>query len=127
MEDTVKKMIHVVRSSRVFRPMTLEEAKEICLTLTEPMLRENELALKAALDHDDYSAVARHLVRMAVHAGRTSLKPVSLLLHLRLLMGSSRERVDIIVGCLDASFELMLRPWSGSDARPSSPKEPTVH
>jgi hypothetical protein len=54
------------------------------------------------------------------------LKPASLLLHLRLLVGRSRERVDIIVGCLDASFELMLRPRSGSAARPSSPKEPTV-
>jgi hypothetical protein len=83
--------------------------------------------MKAALDNDDYRAAARHLVRMAVHVGKTSLKPASLLLHLRLLVGSSQEREDIILGCLDASFELMLRLRSGSDRGPSSPKEPTAH
>jgi hypothetical protein len=127
MGDTMKKIIHAVRSCRVFRQMTLEEAKDICLTLTEPMIRENELALKAALDHDDYSAAARHWGRMAVRAGKTCLKPASMLLHFRLLVGRSREREDIIVGCFDANFELMLRPRSGSGTEPSRPKEPSVH
>jgi hypothetical protein len=127
MEETVKKIIHVVRSCRVFRPMTLEEANKICLTLTEPMIREHELALKAALDRDDYRAAARHMVLTAVHAGKTGLKPASLLLHLRLLVGSSRERENIILGCLDASFELMLRPKADRETEASDPKEPTVH
>lgn len=123
----MKKIIHAVRSFRVFRPMTLEEAKNICHTLTEPLIRESELAMKAALDQDDYPAAARHLIRMAVHAGKTSLKPASLLLHLRLLVGSSQEQADIIVGCLDAGFELMLKPRTGSGTESSSSKKPPVN
>jgi hypothetical protein len=58
------------RSCRVFRPLTLEEAKGICLALTEPMIRESELALKASLDHDDYRVAAPPSWSESVKSGR---------------------------------------------------------
>jgi hypothetical protein len=44
----VKKITTAVRSWRLFRPMTFEEAKTLCRALSESMIREHELAMKAA-------------------------------------------------------------------------------
>ncbi|WP_224360683.1 transposase [Hyalangium versicolor] len=43
----MKKIICVVRSCRLLRPMTLEEAKALCLVLTEAMILEQERTRKA--------------------------------------------------------------------------------
>jgi hypothetical protein len=100
MEDTLKKIIHVVRSWRLFRPMTLEEAKALCLALTESMVREHKWTIKAT----------QHLVPMPRSTWRLLLSRASLLLHVRFLVGSTKERTDIILGCFDAHVELMLKP-----------------
>jgi hypothetical protein len=96
MEDTAQKLIHAVRSCRLFRPMTFEEAKALCLALSEPMIRENKRAMEATLNDEDYRAAARHLVRMAVRAGTRSLSPAHLQRHFRLMVVSSRERAEIV-------------------------------
>ena len=103
--------------------MTEEEAKSISLELLRPMVREtNELAMKAALDDEDGLATLLHLGWMSLYAVKTSLTASSILLHLRLLVGGKKERMDIITGCLDASFELMLKPQSMN-----SSKGPIIH
>jgi hypothetical protein len=81
----------------------------------------------AALDHDDNRAVALHLVRMTKYARMLRLSRSSLLLHFRLLVGTSKERENIIAGCFDANFELMLKHRSDSDTEPSRSKEPPSH
>jgi hypothetical protein len=99
MENTVKKIIHAVRSWRPFRPMTLEEAKTLCLTLSESMDRNRELAGKMARPF-----------RLRLYTVKTHLTKDGLLLHVRFLVGSKKERTDIILGCFDAHVERMLRP-----------------
>jgi hypothetical protein len=108
MEDTMKKIIHAVRSCRLFRPMKFAEAKRLCMDLSKPMVGEHEQA--AALNHDDYRAVALHLIQMTKRARRLRLSRSSLLLHFRLLVGKKQEQEDIIAGCFDANFELMFKP-----------------
>ncbi|WP_143075943.1 hypothetical protein [Stigmatella erecta] len=95
----MKKIIHAVRSCRLLRPMTLEEAKALCLVLTEAMLREHELARKGAPPF-----------RLRLYAVKPHLAKASLLLHIRFLVGSKKERTDIILGCFDAHVDLMLKP-----------------
>jgi hypothetical protein len=99
MEDTVKKIIHAIRSCRLFRPMTFEEAKSLCLALSEYMAREHELARKGA-----------HPFRLRLYAVKPRLAKASLLLHIRFLVGSKKERTDIILGCFDAHIERILKP-----------------
>jgi hypothetical protein len=106
--------------------MTFAEAKRLCQTLSEPMVRENTRVLKAALDHDDHRGVARHLAWMSKRTRRLRLSRASLLLHFRLLVGSSRERQDIIAGCFDANFELMLE-FHRDDGPPPGTKSPPEH
>jgi hypothetical protein len=70
MEDTVKKIIHTVRNCCLFRPMTFEEAKRLCMALSKLLVQENTRAMNAPLDHDDDRAVALHLVRMTKSLSR---------------------------------------------------------
>jgi hypothetical protein len=100
MEDKVKKIIHSVRSCRLLRPMTLREAKTLCLALTEVMILEQERTMKAT----------QHLVPMPRSTRRILLSRASLLLHVRFLVGSQKERTNIIQGCFDAHIERMLKP-----------------
>ncbi len=116
----MKSIIHILRSHRLVRPMTEEEAKSISLELLRPMVREHELAMKAALDDEDGLATLLHLGWVSLYAVKTSLTVSSILLHLRLLVGSKKERTAILTGCLDASFELMQK-------NPNSSQGPTLH
>jgi hypothetical protein len=94
----VKKIIRAVRHCRLCRPMTFEEAKSLCLALSESMVRNHELAGKMARPFRlRLYTVKRHLTK-------------GLLLHIRFLVGSKKERTDIILGCFDAHVELMLKP-----------------
>lgn len=94
----MKKIITTVRDCRLFRPMTLEEAKILCLALSESMVRNHELAGKMARPFRlRLYTVKRHLT-------------TGLLLHIRFLVDSKKERTDIILGCFDAHVERMLRP-----------------
>ena len=95
----MKTIITAVRNCRLFRPMTLEEAKALCLWLTEAMIREHALARKGA-----------HPFRLRLYAVKPCLVMGCLLLYVRFLVGSQKERADIILGCLDAHVELMLKP-----------------
>jgi hypothetical protein len=95
----VKKIILAVRSWRLFRPMTLEEAKALCLTRSKSMARNHELAGKMAQP-----------LRLRLYTVKTHLTKDSLLLHVRFLVGSKKERSDIILGCFDAHVERMLKP-----------------
>ena len=95
----MKKIITTVRSCRVFRPMTLEEAKILCLALSESMVRNHELTGKMARPF-----------RLRLYTVKTHLTKDSLLLHVRFLVGSKKERTDIILGCFDAHIERMLKP-----------------
>ncbi|WP_426751132.1 hypothetical protein [Myxococcus sp. Y35] len=116
----MKSIIHLLRSHRLVRPMTEEEAKFIAIELLRPMVRVHELAMKAALEDEDSLATLRHLGRVSLYAVKTSLTRRSILLHLRLLVGSEQERTAILTGCLDASFELMQK-------NPNSSQKPTIH
>ncbi len=118
----MKRILTILRSHRLVRPMTEEEAKSISIELLRPLALEHERALKAGLDDEDLLAAFRHLARMSSHSIRSSLTKGSLLLNLRLLVGSRKERAAIINGCLDASFELLLKPPA-----PTSSKGPTTH
>jgi hypothetical protein len=109
MEDTVKKIITAVQSCRLFRSMTFEEAKRLCMDLSKPLVQENAPTMKAALDKDDDRAVALHLARMTRRTRRLRLSRSSLLLHFRLLVGKKKEQEDIIAGCFDANFELLFK------------------
>jgi hypothetical protein len=120
--DTVKNILNSLRNHRLVRPMTEEEAKSISLELLRPMVREHELAMKAALDDKDGLATLLHLGWMSLYAVKTSLTVRSILLHLHLLVGGKKERMDIITGCLDASFELMLKPPPLDNS-----KDPIIH
>jgi hypothetical protein len=95
----VKKIITTVRSCHLFRTMTFEEAKTLCLALSESMAREQELARKVAPPF-----------RLRLYAVKPRLAMGCLLLHIRFLVGSKKERTDIILGCFDAHVELMLKP-----------------
>jgi hypothetical protein len=95
----VKKIITTVRRCRLFRPMTFEEAKALCLALNESMAREHALAKKGV-----------HPFLLRLYAVKACLAKGSLLLHVRFLVGSKKERTDIILGCFDAHVELMLKP-----------------
>lgn len=95
----MKKIITTVRDCRLFRPMTLEEAKILCLDLSESIARNHELAGKMARPF-----------RLRLYTVKTHLTKESLLLHIRFLVGSKKERTDIILGCFDAHVERMLRP-----------------
>ncbi|HYI02721.1 hypothetical protein [Hyalangium sp.] len=95
----MKKIITTVRSCRLFRPITLEEAKTLCLTLSESMARNHEVTGKMARPF-----------RLRLYTVKTHLTKESLLLHIRFLVGSKKERTDIILGCFDAHVERMLRP-----------------
>jgi hypothetical protein len=110
MEDTMKKIIHAVRSWRLLRPMKFEEAKRLCMDLTKSMVREHEQPMNASLDRNDDRAVALHLVQMTKRTRRLRLSRSSLLLHFRLLVGKKKEQEDIIAGCFDANFELLFKP-----------------
>ena len=116
----MKNILTSLRNHCLVRPMTEEEAKSISLELLRPMVREHELAMKAALDDEDGLATLLHLGWMSLYAVKTSLTRRSILLHLRLLVGSKKERTAMLTGCLDASFELMLE-------NPNSSREPTIH
>ncbi len=105
----MKKIIHAVRSWRLFRPMKFEEAKRLCMDLSKILVQENTHTMKADLDRDDDRAVALHLVRMTRRVRRLRLSRASLLLHFRLLVGKKQEREDIIAGCFDANFELLFK------------------
>ena len=120
MEATVKSILNSLRNNRRIRPMTEDEAKTISLELLRPMVREHELAMKAAIEDEDGLATLCHLGLMSLYAVKTSLAQSSILLHLRLLVGSKKERAAILIGCLDASFELMQK-------NPNSLREPTIH
>jgi hypothetical protein len=120
MESTVKSILNSLRNHCFVRPMTEEEAKSISLELLRPMVREHELAMKAALDDEDSLSTLLHLGWMSLYAVKTSLTWRSILLHLRLFVGSKQERTAILIGCLDASFELMRK-------NPNSSQEPTIH
>jgi hypothetical protein len=100
MEDTLKKIIHAVRSCRLLRPMTLREAKTLCLALTEVMLLEQERTMKAT----------QHLVPMPRSTRGILLSRASVLLQIRFLVGSKKERTAIILGCFDAHVEFVLKP-----------------
>jgi len=91
------------------RPMTCEESKSICLVLLRPLVEEQQLALKAAFDDEDYHTAARHFARMHLHSMRASLTRENLRMTLRLLVGTREEREAIIAGCLEASFELTVK------------------
>jgi hypothetical protein len=95
----VNKIITAVQGCRLFRPMTLKEAKTLCLALTEAMAREHELAGKMARP-----------CRLHLYAVKPHLAVGSLLLHIRFLVGSKKERTDIILGCFDAHIERILKP-----------------
>ena len=95
----MKKIIHAVRNCRLFRPITLGEAKALCLTLSQSMARNDELAGKMA-----------HPFRLRLYTVKTHLTKDSLLLHVRFLVGSKKERTDIVLGCFDAHVERMLKP-----------------
>jgi hypothetical protein len=95
----VKKIIHAVRSCRLLRPMTLEEAKTLCLALSEQIAHENTWAQRAP-----------HPFRLRLYTVKPHLTKDSLLLHVRFLVGSKKERTDIILGCFDAHVEQMLKP-----------------
>ena len=99
MEDILKKIIHAVRSCRLLRPMMLEEAKALCLALTEAMAREDERTRKSA-----------HPFGLRLYAVKPRLAVGSLLLHVRFVVGSKKERTDIILGCFDAHIERILKP-----------------
>jgi hypothetical protein len=99
MEVTVKTIIRAVRSCRLFRPMTFEEAKALCLELSESMIREHRRTMKGSRPF-----------RLRLYAVKTRLAKASLLLHIRFLVGSKKERTDIILGCFDAHVERMLNP-----------------
>ncbi len=99
MEENLKKIIRPIRSCRLFRPLTLEEAKTLCLPLSESMVRNHELAGKMARPF-----------RLRLYTVKTHLTKDSLLLHIRFLVGSKKERSDIILGCFDAHVERMLKP-----------------
>ncbi|WNZ59532.1 hypothetical protein QEG98_26180 [Myxococcus sp. MxC21-1] len=118
----MKRILTLLRSHRLVRPMTEEEAKSISIELLRPLALEHERALKAGLNDEDLLAALRHLGRMSLYAVKSNLTQRSILLHLRLLVGSKKERAAIINGCLDASFELMLKPPA-----PTSSKGPTLH
>ncbi len=47
---------------------------------------------------------------LRLYTVKTHLTKDSLLLHIRFLVGSKKERTDIILGCFDAHVERMLRP-----------------
>ncbi|MDY7233337.1 hypothetical protein [Hyalangium rubrum] len=49
----MKKIIHTVRSCCLFRAMTFEEAKRLCMNLSKSIVREHERTRKAALDRND--------------------------------------------------------------------------
>lgn len=115
----MKHILTILRSHRLVRPMTVEEAKSISLELLRPMVREHDLAVRAALG-DDRRAAVRHLGQMSLYAVKMSLMQHSILLHLRLLVGSKKERMAILTGCLEAGFELMLE-------NPNSSQGPTIH
>ena len=95
----MKKIIHAVRNCRLFRPMTFAEAKCLCQTLNESMAREHALAKKGV-----------HPFLLRLYAVKPRLSRACLLLHVRFLVGSKKERTDIILGCFDAHVELMLKP-----------------
>ncbi len=120
----MKKIIQAIRSYRLFRPMTFEEAKRLCMALSKPLVREHERIMKVSLGHDDDRAVALHLIRMARYSWLLRLSHSSLLLHFRLLVGSKNERADIVTGCFDANFELLFKLRSDSDTKPSGSKAP---
>ena len=116
----MKSILSKLRNHRILRPLTEQESKAICIELLLPMLREHELAMKAAIEDEDGLATLRHLGRMSLYAVKTTLTWRSILLHLRLLVGSKKERTAILTGCLAASFELMQK-------NPNSSQEPTIH
>lgn len=99
MEDTLKKIIHAVRNWRLFRPITLEEAKTLCSALSESTAHNHELARKIACPFT-----------LRLYAVKPRLAVGCLLLHVRFIVGSKKERSDIILGCFDAHLERTLKP-----------------
>ncbi len=95
----VKKIIHAVRSCRLLRTMSLEEAKALCLALSEQIAHESARAQRAS-----------HPFWLRLYAVKPHLAVGSLVLHARFLVGSKKERTDIILGCFDAHIERMLKP-----------------
>jgi hypothetical protein len=89
--------------------MTCEESKSICLVMLRPLVEEQQLALKAVFDDEDYRTAARHFARMHLHAMRAGLTRDNLRMTFRLLVGTGEEREGIIAGCLEATFELTVK------------------
>ncbi|WP_037584312.1 hypothetical protein [Stigmatella aurantiaca] len=99
----MKKIIHAIRNYRLFRPMSFEEAKALYRVLSESMVRSKAQVLMAA-STDESSPF-----RLNLHAVKTCLTKGSLRLHSRFLLGSKKEQVDILMGCMDARFERMAQ------------------
>jgi hypothetical protein len=89
--------------------MTCEEAKTTSLVMLRPLVEEQQLALKAVFDDEDYRTAARHFARMHLHAMRAGLTRENLRMTFRLLVGTREEREAVIAGCLEASFELTVK------------------
>ncbi|HYO58520.1 hypothetical protein [Archangium sp.] len=103
----MKNLLAVLNTAR--RPMTSEETKGICLVLLHPLVEEQQLALKAVFDDEDYRTAAWHFARMHLHAMKASLTRNNLRMTFRLLVGTGEEREGIIAGCLEATFELTVK------------------
>lgn len=108
----MKNLIAVLNTAR--QPMTPEETKGICLVLLRPLVEEQQLALKAVFDDEDYRTAARHFARMHLYAMKAGLARDNLRMTFRMLVGTSEEREGIIAGCLDATFELTVKTRAAS-------------
>ncbi len=67
----MKNLLAVLNATR--RPMTSEETKGICLVLLRSLVEEQQLALKAFFDDEDYRAAAWHFARVHLHSMKVSL------------------------------------------------------
>ncbi|MFY0571130.1 hypothetical protein ACN28E_45875 [Archangium lansingense] len=108
----MKNLIAVLNTAR--RPMTSEETKDICLVLLRSLVEEQQLALKAVFDDEDYRTAARHFARMHLYSMRASLTRNNLRMTFRLFVGTREEREAIIAGCLEATFELTVKTRAAS-------------
>ena len=103
----MKNLIAVLNTAR--QPMTSEETKGICLVLLRPLVEEQQFALKAIFDDEDYRTAARHFARMHLYAMKAGLTRANLRMTFRLLVGTGEEREAIIAGCMEATFELTVK------------------
>ena len=115
----MKNLIAVLNTARW--PMTSEETKSICLVLLRPLVEEQQLALKAVFDDEDYRTAARHFARMHLYAMKAGLTRDNLRMTFRLLVGTGEERECIIAGCLEATFELTVKKRPQGSPDPGAP------